>query len=49
MAFDGDRPIAAPLDRAVPMWIKQKFEANIQAFMWGRHETEETTLKGEAQ
>jgi hypothetical protein len=41
VAFDGDRPIAAPFDGAVPMWIKQKFEANIQAFMWGRNETEQ--------
>lgn len=38
VAFDGDRPIAAPFDGAVPLWIKQKFEADIQAFMWARLE-----------
>ncbi|HZY69247.1 MAG TPA: succinylglutamate desuccinylase/aspartoacylase family protein [Devosia sp.] len=38
VAYDGERPIGAPFDGAVPMWIKQKFEANIQAFMWGRSE-----------
>ncbi|HQZ13572.1 MAG TPA: succinylglutamate desuccinylase/aspartoacylase family protein [Devosia sp.] len=43
VAYDGERPIAAPFDGAIPMWIKQKFEANIQAFMWGRNEAEPFT------
>jgi hypothetical protein len=38
VAYDGGRPISAPFDGAIPMWVKQKFEANVQAFMWGRHE-----------
>lgn len=35
-AFDGDRPIEAPFDGALVLWIKQTFEKDIQAFMWGR-------------
>jgi predicted deacylase len=38
VAYDGQRPIRAPFDGAVPLWIKQKFEADIQAFMWARLE-----------
>ncbi len=38
VAYDGDRPVPAPFDGAIPMWVKQKFEANIQAFMWGRND-----------
>lgn len=38
VAYDGRRPIVAPFDGAIPMWIKQKFEENIQAFMWARNE-----------
>lgn len=38
VAYDHDRPIAAPFEGAVPMWVKQTFEANVQAFMWGRLE-----------
>jgi len=35
-AFDGGRPIAAPYDGALVLWIKQTFEKGVQAFMWGR-------------
>jgi predicted deacylase len=38
VAFDGDRPIVAPFDGALVLWIKQSFEKNIQAFMWGRED-----------
>ncbi|WP_309082892.1 succinylglutamate desuccinylase/aspartoacylase family protein [Chelativorans sp.] len=35
-AFDGDRPIPAPFEGALVLWIKQTFEKDVQAFMWGR-------------
>jgi predicted deacylase len=35
-AFDGDSPIAAPFEGALPLWIKQDFVAGEQAFMWAR-------------
>ncbi|HEY4203173.1 MAG TPA: succinylglutamate desuccinylase/aspartoacylase family protein [Devosiaceae bacterium] len=38
VAYDAGRPIHAPFDGAVPLWIKQKFEAGILAFMWARLE-----------
>lgn len=34
VAFDGEAPILAPFNGAIPLWIKQKFEENVQAFMW---------------
>ena len=37
VGWDGDRPIRAPHDGAVPLWIKQTFVAGEQAFMWARH------------
>jgi predicted deacylase len=37
VGYDGARPMRAPFDGAVPMWIKQTFVAGEQAFMWGRH------------
>lgn len=36
VAFDGGRPIHAPFDGALVLWIKQTFEKDVQAFMWGR-------------
>lgn len=36
VAWDDDEPIAAPFDNAVPMWVKQRFEPGVQAFMFGR-------------
>jgi hypothetical protein len=38
VGWDGERPIRAPFDGAVPLWIKQTFVAGQQAFMWARHE-----------
>jgi hypothetical protein len=38
VGWDGDRPMTAPFDGAVPLWIKQTFVAGEQAFMWARHE-----------
>jgi predicted deacylase len=38
VGWDGDRPMRAPFDGAVPLWIKQTFVAGEQAFMWARHE-----------
>jgi hypothetical protein len=35
-AFDGDEPILAPDEGAIPLWIKQTFVAGEQAFMWAR-------------
>ena len=35
-AFDGGRPIPAPFDGALVLWIKQTFRKDEQAFMWGR-------------
>ncbi|HTV69419.1 MAG TPA: succinylglutamate desuccinylase/aspartoacylase family protein [Rhizobiaceae bacterium] len=40
-AFDGGRPILAPFDGALVLWIKQTFEKDVQAFMWGRFAAEE--------
>ncbi|MEO1225311.1 MAG: succinylglutamate desuccinylase/aspartoacylase family protein [Pseudomonadota bacterium] len=38
VGYDGDRAIRAPFDGAVPMWLKQTFEAGVQGFMWARKE-----------
>lgn len=38
VAYDAGRPIRAPFEGAVPLWIKQTFEAGIQGFMWARLE-----------
>ena len=35
-AFDGDDPLVAPFEGALPLWIKQDFIAGEQAFMWAR-------------
>ena len=35
-AFDGDRPVLAPFEGALVLWLKQNFEKDVQVFMWGR-------------
>lgn len=39
-AFDGEDPIRAPFDGAVPLWVKQTFVAGDIAFMWARQSLE---------
>ncbi|CAH1668309.1 M14 family metallopeptidase [Chelatococcus asaccharovorans] len=39
-AFDGEAPIRAPFDGAVPLWVKQTFVAGDTAFMWARQSLE---------
>lgn len=47
VGWDGERPIRAPFDGAVPLWIKQTFVAGQQAFMWARHEVPSRTNEEE--
>ena len=39
-AFDGETPLRAPFEGALPLWVKQTFVAGDTAFMWARQSLE---------